>query len=190
MNDMPIAAGHSSFGLVDPEKVLAELGVGEGSRLLDLACGRGEYSLLASVHVGDTGVICAVDLWEEGIAELEREVAEREIGNIRSIVADASVNIPIDPGSVDICLMAAVLHDLVEDGTHEGALDQVRRVLAAGSVVGILEFRKVDPPPGPPRDIRLAPSQVDAMVGSRGFVKMGYVEVGDCMYLSTYKKVS
>lgn len=188
MKDVPIAAGHSSFRLVDPEKVLAGLGVGAGSRLLDLACGRGEYSLLASDRVGDEGVIYAVDLWKEGIANLDREVAVRGIANIRSIVADASVNIPIDPESVDICLMAAVLHDLVEDGTHEGALDQVRRVLAAGSVVGILEFKKEEPPPGPPLAVRLAPSQVDAMIGSRGFVTQGHVEVGDCMYLSTYMR--
>jgi ubiquinone/menaquinone biosynthesis C-methylase UbiE len=190
MDDVPIAAGHSSFILTDPEKVLAELGVGEGSRLLDLACGRGQYSLFASGHVGDEGVIYAVDLWEEGMADLEREIAGRGIGNIRSIVADASVSIPIDPGSVDICLMAAVLHDLVEDGTHEGTLDQVRRVLATGTVLGILEFRKVEPPPGPPLSLRLAPSQVDAMICSRGFTKRAYVEVGEYMYLSTYKRVS
>ena len=121
---------------------------------------------------------------------MEREVAARGIGNIRSIVADTSVHIPLDPGSVEICLMAAVLHDLVEDGTHEGALDQVRRVLAEGAVVGILEFKKGEPPPGPPLAIRLAPSQVDAMAGSRGFAKLRYVEIGDCMYLSTYRRTS
>jgi ubiquinone/menaquinone biosynthesis C-methylase UbiE len=190
MKDVPIAAGHSSFSLIDPEEVLAEIGVARGSKLLDLACGRGEYSLLASASVGDEGVIYAVDLWEEGIADLEREIAGRGIGNIRSFVADVSKSMPIDPGSVDICLMAAVLHDLVEDGTHEGTLDQVRRVLAEGAVVGILEFKKIEPPPGPPRAVRLAPSQVDAMTGSHGFEKLGYVEVGDYMYLSTYRKAS
>jgi len=190
MSGEPIAAGHSSFGLTDPGMVLAELGVGEGSRLLDLACGRGEYSLLASDHVGDEGVIYAVDLWEEGIADLEREAARRGIGNIRGIVADASVSIPIDRGGVDICLMAAVLHDLVEDGTHEGTLDEVGRVLTAGSVAGMLEFKKVDPPPGPPMAVRVTPAQVDAMIGSRGFAKLRCVEAGEYMYLSIYKKVS
>ena len=81
---------------------------------------------------------------------------------------------------------------LVEGGLpHDQALiDEVQRVLAAGSVAGILEFKKVEPPPGPPLPVRLTPSQVDDMICSRGFTKLGYVEAGDCMYLSTYKKVS
>jgi hypothetical protein len=41
---------------------------------------------------------------------------------------------------------------------------------------------------GPPLAIRLALAQVDAMIGSRGFEKLGHVEIGGFMYLSTYKK--
>ena len=61
----------------------------------------------------------------------------------------------MESGSVDVALMATVLHDLVEAGTAAGALAEVSRVIKAEGRLAIVEFHKIDGPPGPPRHIRL-----------------------------------
>ncbi|MBE0557030.1 MAG: ubiquinone/menaquinone biosynthesis methyltransferase UbiE, partial [Proteobacteria bacterium] len=52
MKSKPIAAGTSSFDLVDIAKVFSELNLKAGMAFLDVACGRGAYSLEASRYVG------------------------------------------------------------------------------------------------------------------------------------------
>ena len=59
----PTAAGKSSFDLIDSAAFYRELDLQSGINFLDLACGRGAYSLKASEIIGSTGTVYAVDLW-------------------------------------------------------------------------------------------------------------------------------
>ena len=69
MNEKPIGAGGRSFRLIDPSTMFKALPLKKGSIFLDMACGGGDYAIAASEIVGDEGIIYAVDLWEEGMAE-------------------------------------------------------------------------------------------------------------------------
>jgi ubiquinone/menaquinone biosynthesis C-methylase UbiE len=188
MNDKPIAAGTSSFELIDPTLLFDELKLEKGSRFLDLACGLGKYSIFASQYIDREGVIYAVDLWEEGIKELEKEIYAGQIENIKTIITDISLNIPIENGSIDTCLMATVVHDLVYDKTEAGTLEQVKKVMRNDGVLAVLEFKKINPPPGPPLEIRLTPDQLDSIVGPYGFIRNRTTDFGNYTYLSLYRK--
>jgi ubiquinone/menaquinone biosynthesis C-methylase UbiE len=70
MNDThkkPKGAGKSSFELINPNILTDMLPVKPGSVVLDLACGKGIYSMFLSEIVSDQGLIYAVDLWKEGL---------------------------------------------------------------------------------------------------------------------------
>ncbi len=67
MAEKTIAAGKSSFYLIDSYKLFSELSLKEDTSFLDLVCGRGAYSIAASGYIGEKGIIYAVDLWKEGI---------------------------------------------------------------------------------------------------------------------------
>jgi ubiquinone/menaquinone biosynthesis C-methylase UbiE len=188
MNDKPIAAGTSSFELIDPTLLFDELKLEKGSRFLDLACGLGKYSIFASQYIDREGVIYAVDLWEEGIKELEKEIYAGQIENIKTIITDISLNIPIENGSIDTCLMATVVHDLVYDKTEAGTLEQVKKVMRNDGVLAVLEFKKINPPPGPPLEIRLTSDQLDSIVGPYGFIRNRTIDFGNYTYLSLYRK--
>jgi len=82
--EKPHGVGKSSFGLIDPDIVLGELGLKRGMTLLDLCCGRGEYSVAVSRIIGGEGRVYAVDLWEEGISSLLKEVSARNIKNAQT----------------------------------------------------------------------------------------------------------
>jgi ubiquinone/menaquinone biosynthesis C-methylase UbiE len=187
MTAHPIAAGSSSFDLIDPTRLFAALELRKGTVLLDVGCGAGAYTLAAAERIGATGAIYAVDLWEEGIAALSREITLRRRTNIHPRVADVNRHIPVADRSIDVCLLATVLHDLIADGTAEGTLREVTRALKPEGRLAVVEFEKVDGPPGPPRAIRLSPPELDAVLSPHGFNLVATQEVGPYNYLSLYR---
>ena len=182
----PIAAGKSSFDLLDAGKVFAELSLKPGTTFLDAACGRGAYSLAAAPYVGAEGRVFAVDLWEEGIAELQKEIAGREIANVSAQVADVSRRIPLPDRSVDTCLLATVLHDLLTIQKAEGTLGEIRRVVKEGGTLAVIEFKKIEGPPGPPVAIRLTSEELIRVCRPFALAPLRTVDVGPYNYLTLF----
>jgi ubiquinone/menaquinone biosynthesis C-methylase UbiE len=187
--EKPLGAGRSSFALVDQGKVFGELRLEGGNSFLDLGCGRGEYAIIASEMVGSEGMVYGVDLWEEGISLLNEEAAARGSKNIKAMVADAAKKIPLEDMSIDVCFMATVFHDLVLANTIESALIEISRVLREEGFLAILEFKKIDGPPGPPLSSRLAPEEVEERVMPYGFERVGLKEIGPYNYLLSFQKL-
>ena len=186
LKEKPQGAGGSSFQLIDAEKVLEELHLKKGNTFLDMACGQGEYAIEFSNIVGEDGLIYAVDLWDENIVQLRKAVSGAWIKNIKAIVADVSKVMPIGNDSVDVCLMATVLHDLILEKAADEAIKEAARVLKPNGLLAIIEFKKIDGPPGPPLKIRLNPNEVESIVTSFGFIKKEVKEVGEYNYLMTF----
>lgn len=182
----PPGAGKSSFDLVDPQKVFAPLNLRRGSVILDLGCGPGDYALYVARLIGDTGLVWAVDAWEEGIERLRERLRKEGPGNVRPLLADAA-HLPVAEDSVDAVLMATVLHDLVEAGKGEAVLEEVRRVLRADGPLAIIEFDPVPGPPGPPIAVRLAPEAVERLTVPYGFRKEHSSRVGPYNYLIVFR---
>ena len=182
-------AGRSSFALVDQDKVFTELQLKGGTTFLDLGCGRGEYAVVASKIVGKEGVVYGVDLWKEGINSLRQQASVRGSTNIKAMVADAGKRIPLEDMSIDVCFMATVFHDLVLANISEGALREISRVLKKQGELAIVEFKKIDGPPGPPLSSRLAPEEVEERVTPYGFHRVGREEIGPYNYMLCFLKL-
>lgn len=187
MDDKPIAAGKSSFDLIDFAKLVDVLGIEKGTTFLDVACGAGAYTLALADHVGPNGMLYALDLWEEGIEMLMAEVKKREINTIRAHVADISLHMPLETSTMDLCLMATVLHDLIEDHTDQGTLQEVARVMKPGGKLAVIEFKKMDGPPGPPQSIRLSPQETEACLLPHAFKALSTLDIGAYNYLSIFR---
>jgi ubiquinone/menaquinone biosynthesis C-methylase UbiE len=182
----PPGAGKSSFDLIDPAKFLALLALTPGAAVLDLGCGPGNYALAVAEAVGSGGGVYAVDLWEEALFKLKEEAAIRGFPQIRPILADVRGALPLKAGSVNVCLLAMVLHELVGAGAAGGALKEAARLVKSKGTLAIVEFKKMDGPPGPPRHIRLAPEELAELVAPYGFEKRVLEEVGPYTYLMMF----
>ena len=186
MKKGPPGSGYSSFELIDPSRVFAELRLRKGNILFDMGCGRGQYAIAAADFVGDKGTILATDLWKEGIVSLQGEAKVRGLENIKAWVGDISKRSSLATKSIDVCFMAAVLHDLVLVKKAEGAIEEAARVIKPKGLLAILEFRKVEGPPGPPLASRLSPPDVEQIAHLCGFVKKKLVEIGPYNYLMLF----
>jgi len=184
----PPGAGKSSYDLIDPGTLWAELDLSQGITFLDLGCGQGNYALAAADRIGPAGVVYAVDLWEEGIAALRERAGRSGRGNLKALVAPAG-QIPLADLSVEVGFLATVLHDLAEAGTAAGALAELARVIKPQGCLAIVEFEKIDGPPGPPRHIRLDAGEVEALVAPYGFARQKTVKLGPYNYLMTFSKI-
>jgi len=189
MPHKPIAAGKSSFDLVDFATFLSALDPGENALVLDVACGAGNYAIEIARHLAKTGRVHALDLWEEGITRLKLRAGSLSLENIDAEICDVSRKIPLGDASVDICLMATVLHDLVEDGTHEGTLREIIRVLKPHGRLAVVEFKKMPGPPGPPEKVRLSPEELVALLASFGFKPGKTIELGPVIYFSLFSRI-
>lgn len=186
MSHKPVAAGKSSFDLIDTETALAIIDIKPDSSFLDMACGIGNYCLEIAKHIGDKGTIYAVDLWAEGIATLDNRVSVEGIGNIKTIVADITARLPFEENSIDSCLMATILHDLSKDAQKK-TIQEVTRLLKPGGMLNIIEFKKIAKGPGPPVKIRMDEQEVESLVTGYGFTKVAGGDIGEFNYLLKYE---
>lgn len=180
--------GKSSFDLIDPAKLWAALDLDEGITFLDLGCGVGNYSLAAAEIIGPTGIVYAVDLWQEGIDALKERAAREGRVNIQAFRAPVG-EIPLPDHSIDVGFMATVLHDLVEAGTAIAALSELTRLIKPEGLLAIVEFEKVEGPPGPPLQIRLNSKEVEDFVTPFGFSRQKIKKIGTYNYLIIFTKL-
>ncbi|MBW1896377.1 MAG: methyltransferase domain-containing protein [Deltaproteobacteria bacterium] len=184
----PQGAGRSSFSLVEPEKVFRELQLKSGMTFLDMACGAGQYALMALKYVGAGGFVCAIDLWQEGIDTLEKQIVTGGIQNLQALIGDISKRMPIETDSVDMCFMATALHELTLTDTADMALEEAARLLKPDGSLAIIEFKKIPGPPGPPLHLRLDPGDVAEIVTPHGFAGKSVTEVGPYTFLMTFDR--
>jgi ubiquinone/menaquinone biosynthesis C-methylase UbiE len=182
----PPGAGKSSFDLIEAGKLFQVLALKPWYTVLDMGSGTGTYSLAMAQIIGDEGRVYAVDLWAEAIEKLQERIDHLGVKNIKPLVADVSKAVPLPGESMDLILMATVLHDLKEAGVQDGALAEARRLLKRHGTFAVVEFKKMPGPPGPPISIRLSPEALNTMVSPFGFQKTDLHEIGTYNYLMTF----
>ncbi len=184
--DKPPGAGASSIDLIDVDLFFRALALKPGTSVVDLGCGPGDYAIPMAEAIGPEGRVYAVDLWKGCIEFLKSEIVRLGMDNIEPILADMALRLPFEEASMDVCLMATILHDLKENGSHDATLAEVKRFLKKGGIFAVVEFRKIDGPPGPPASIRLSPGETAALVEPHGFVRKATHDLGPHTYLMIF----
>jgi len=185
-----VHSGKSSKAYLDADKVLKEIGLKSGAYFLDIGSGEGYFSIAASRMVGGKGRVYAIDSYEESLDKLREHIRREKISNLEAIVADATREIPLADGIVDVCLMANVLHGFVNDEEVAGVMHEIARVMKTGGIFAVVDFKKIDPPPGPPISIRLAPDEVERKLSVFGFQKTRVADLGPYHYAVMFSKLS
>jgi ubiquinone/menaquinone biosynthesis C-methylase UbiE len=189
MSKKPAGAGRSSFDLIDPSRFFPNIKIHPGAQILDAGCGAGRYSIELSKLLDEKGLIHAVDDWDEGIESLKNAIREKGISNINPIKADITKHIPLENGSIDLSLMATVLHDLSPEG-QDSALKEIARVLKPDGVLALIEFKKIDKGPGPPISIRISEQEAEEKINKYGFLKTYLGDIGEFNYLLNLRKAT
>lgn len=162
----------------DPDIIFDELMLKQGDVFLDIGCGAGDYSIHASKIIGDSGKVYAVDRQEKSTAVLRERVEELGIKNIKVSASDITKTLPIKDRSIDVCLIATVLHALDFDKYKENIFKELMRVLKPSGRLAIIECGKKDLSFGPPEQMRLDAEQIEESAVKSGFKKIGFTDLG------------
>ncbi len=141
---------------LDPEAILARLGLKAGDTFLDLGCGPGFFSLPAARIVGPNGRVHAVDVSPAMVERVQARAREGNLPQLSAVVSRES-HVPLDDGVANLVLLANVLHE-AEDPRR--FLQEARRLTAPGGYVAVVEWNLEQTESGPPLAHRLAPGTV------------------------------
>lgn len=161
----------------DPALLFRKVGLKSGMSVADLGCGTGFFTLPAAGIVGANGHVYAVDKVPDVLEVLKAKLRDGNVRNVRVIQADVA-STQLEPGSVQMVLMANIFHDV-----RERSLDEVERILKPGGKLVVLEWRPIATPHGPPLDLRLSPQELTKIIEVRGFRVKQEFEIGSWHYV-------
>src|SRR5487761_1929431 len=144
------------MAMLQPEKLLSELGVAEGMTIADIGCGPGFFTIPAARLVGPSGTALAADIQGEMLSAVRSRALEHGLTNVR-IVKTNDREIPIAPGSCDFALLAFMLHEIEHRASF---LHRAARTLKPDGRLIVLEWDKVEGSVGPPQEERITPDEL------------------------------
>jgi ubiquinone/menaquinone biosynthesis C-methylase UbiE len=121
------------------EKLLKDIGIKRGQKVLDFGCGSGNYTILAARIAGEEGLVYALDKDKRTLDELIRKAESMGLKNIIGLHTSIESGIGLDNESVDVVLLYDVLHyyyfSRAED--RRQLLREVYRVLKPGGFLSL-----------------------------------------------------
>ena len=145
--------------------MLVNLGLKTGITVCDMGCGNGFYSLPIAKLVGADGQVLAVDIQAEMLTMLRERMESQGVNNISPILGSAwDPHLP--DGIVDLVLMVDVYHEFSHP---EEMLTAIRRSLAPGGVIVLVEYRMEDPDVPIKRLHKMSKKQVEREMTANGF---------------------
>lgn len=118
------------------ELMLERAGLAPGLRVLDVAAGDGDQSLMAAERVGPTGLVLATDIAPNLVALAAGEARARGVKHLEARVMDAE-NLTLEDGAFDAVVSRFGLFFLPD---LPRALAEIRRVLKPGGRLGAIVF--------------------------------------------------
>lgn len=163
-----------------PGAVLARMEIEPGWTVADVGAGTGYFARPLARAVGPEGRVVALDAQPEMLARLLVELAEAGgPEGIEPVLAEADA-LPLAEDACDAALLANLWHEL-DDAV--AVARELRRAVRPGGRVAILDWRPVEPPPGPPLDHRVEPDSARDALATAGWVPSAPYRVGPYAWL-------
>ncbi len=148
-----------------PAEVVRALGLKHGMVAADLGAGTGYFEAHLSGAVGPGGMVLAIDTEPSMIGYLAQRAAKEKLANVVPVLAlPAEPFLP--PGRVDRVLIVDTYHHIDDRLEY---FRRMRRAMARGGKVAIVDFHKRELPVGPPPEHKLEPELVTREMQEAGW---------------------
>ena len=177
---MPIVSGESI--LLDAEKVLSHLKIGEGMRVGELGCGgRGHFVFPAVRLVGSKGRGYAVDILKACLTSIEHQAKEEHWPQVMTVWSNLEVvgAAKIPSGDLD---RATLINILFQSQKISLILTEARRLLKPGGLLLMVDWKRESSPFGPAPNRRIAAEEAISLAEKSGFKSLEQFAAGPHHY--------
>lgn len=141
--------------------------------VVEFGCGYGTFTLPAARRTD--GIVTALDIEPEMVANVRKQAAERNLTNIRAEVRDFVAN---GTGLADASQRHAMIFNLLHLEDPVSLLREALRTLQPGGTLAVIHWRSDIPTPrGPSLSIRPRPEQCAAWIVQAGFSSIAAVDL-------------
>ena len=140
-----------------PDRIMDELGIGDGSVVADLGAGGGWFTVRLADRVGPNGRVYAEDIQQEMLEAIRRRV--QRLGFQTRVITKlgTAVNPQLPPRTLDAALIVDAYHEMEQP---VALLKNLMASLKPGGRIGIVNFKKDGYGPGPPMEQRIDADRV------------------------------
>lgn len=146
-----------------PDEIIASIGPLDGKIVADIGAGTGYFTFPLAKKA--TKVI-AIDIDQRFLDYIEHRKEAVKIGANIETRLTAPDSPGLKPGEADVVLIVDTFHHIENRIEY---LKKLKGMLNKGGLLVIIDFKKQNPPPGPPAEFRLAHEQVESQLKSAGF---------------------
>ncbi|MDP6635728.1 MAG: class I SAM-dependent methyltransferase [Phycisphaerae bacterium] len=122
-----------------PARVVADLGLKEGSTVADVGCGSGYFTFRLSKAVGEKGKVFATEISDKGLKAVADRAKKNNITNIQTVKSDPT-RTKLGRHSVDAATIINVLHHVPKEYRIPLVKDIAEAIKPDGSFY-IIEWR-------------------------------------------------
>ncbi len=122
-----------------PERVVADLGLQNGSTIADIGCGSGYFTFRLSKAVGEKGKVFATEISAKGLKSVADRAKKGDITNIETVKSDPT-RTKLARHSVDAAVIANVLHHVNKEHRIPLVKDIAEAIKPGGSFY-IIDWR-------------------------------------------------
>jgi len=119
-------------------EILATVAPQPGMEVADIGAGTGLFTRLFATAVGSTGQVFAVDISQELVQGIERDAAERGLGNIVGVV-NRPGDVGLRPDSIDIAFICDTYHHFEYP---QAMMRSVYKALRPGGRLILIDFER------------------------------------------------
>ncbi len=145
--------------------MMTSLDVKPGMMVCDMGCGNGFYSLQMAKLVGEKGKVYAVDIQPEMLKFLKERAEKAKVTNIEPVLGKLW-DPQLPAGKIDLILLVDVYHEFSHP---EQMLAGMRKALAPGGRIVLVEYRGEDPEVPIKVEHKMSKAQIMKELPANGF---------------------
>ncbi|MCD4651125.1 MAG: class I SAM-dependent methyltransferase [Candidatus Cloacimonetes bacterium] len=116
--------------LMPPDKILSEVEIKPGYKVLDFGCGPGIFTIPIAEKTGQSGLVYALDIHSLALKAVEEKAEKEGHANIKTILSSCSTS--LSDNCLDIIIFFDVYHVL---NNQKEVLRELHRVLKPEAIM-------------------------------------------------------